>query len=191
MQLSISTLYNYRLRASKCRTENSQAVYRFLQLCIFFFRIIYQFYVGSMFLIRRLNLARSCTARPPLIILSPTSRSWCYPATSASAFSSFFTRHLHHHHSLAHILFSVINTCPYHFNLRSCTSVDISSTFVVALIHNSVQLGDSTHPLPLTMNTFNISEVIETHGSIRVNQPDTATPNKQSAGGYLRLPMFV
>ena len=30
-------------------------------------------------------------ALPPLIILSPTSHSWCYPTTSASAFLSFFS----------------------------------------------------------------------------------------------------
>ena len=35
------------------------------------------------------HLPRSC-ASSPLTILSPTSRSWCYPTTSASVFISFF-----------------------------------------------------------------------------------------------------
>ena len=112
---------------------------------------------------RRLHLARSCASCPDNSLRQIVTDVVQPPPIWSS--SPCLPRHLHHHHSLAHILFSVVNTCPYHFNLLSCTSVDISSTFVVAPIHNSVQLGDSTHPLPLTMNNFNISEVFETLGS--------------------------
>ena len=42
-----------------------------------------------MCLVRRLHLGRF--ARPPLTIISPTSRSWCYPTTPALVFLSFFS----------------------------------------------------------------------------------------------------
>ena len=82
-------------------------------------------------------------ARPPLTILSPTKRSWCYPTTSALIVLSFFSP-APQSPSLSclriRILFSI--PCPYHFNLLSCTFLDISPTSN-SFIPNSVQHGDS------------------------------------------------
>ena len=49
--------------------------------------------------------------------------------------SPSFPWYLHRHHSLAYVFvfFSQYMTCPYHFNLLSCTFLDISPTFVVHL----------------------------------------------------------
>ena len=67
---------------------------------VFFFRILSHFYVGSMFLTRRLHLARSCASSPD--------NSLSHIMTSRRSFSPSFPRHLHHHHSLTcvHRLYS-------------------------------------------------------------------------------------
>ena len=83
-------------------------------------------------------------------MLSPTSRSLCYPTTSASVSLSSFPRHLHHHHSLS---------CPHIILLVSIQAHTISPYFPVLswifshircpsnyFIPISVQLGDSTQP---------------------------------------------
>ena len=102
-------------------------------LLLFFSLIFSHFYVGSMCLMRRLHLARSCASfldNPlfdksflmlsnhlrfglPLLLFPGTS----IPTTLLPTYSS-----------------SLLNTCPYHFNLLSCTFLDISPTFVVPLI---------------------------------------------------------
>ena len=43
--------------------------------------------------------------------------------------------------------FSLLNTCPYHFNLLSCTFLDISHTFVVRLILSFLILSSLVTPL--------------------------------------------
>ena len=53
------------------------------------------------------------------------------PPHFARSSSPFFPRHLHRHHSLACVFFFSIHA---HSNLRSCTFLDISPTFVVPLI---------------------------------------------------------
>ena len=97
------------------------------------FLIFSHFYVGSMCLMRRLHLARSCMSSLdnsfsdksfpmvsinlrfglPLLLFPGTS----IPITLLPTYSS-----------------SLLNTCPYHFNLLSCTFLDISPTVVVPLI---------------------------------------------------------
>ena len=42
---------------------------------------------------------------------------------------------------------SLLNTCPYHYNLLSCTFLDISPTFVVSLILSFVILSSLVTPL--------------------------------------------
>ena len=99
----------------------------------FLFLIFPHFYVGSMCLMRLLHLARSCVSSLdnyfsdksfpmvsihlrfglPLLLFPGTS----IPVTLLPTYSS-----------------SLLNTCPYHFNLLSCTFLDISPTFVVPLI---------------------------------------------------------
>ena len=62
--------------------------------------------------------------------------------------SPSFSRHLHRHHSLAYVFVfsSRLNTCPYHFNLFSCTFLDISPTFVVPLILSFLILSSLVTP---------------------------------------------
>ena len=101
---------------------------------IFFFFIFSHFHVGSMCLVRRLHLGRSCASSPdnslsdksflmlsnhlrfglPLLLFPGTS----IPITILPTYSS-----------------SLLKTCPCHFNLLSCTFLDISPNFVVPLIH--------------------------------------------------------
>ena len=105
----------------------------FTRIFFFFFFIFSHFYVGSMCLVRRLHLDRSCASSSdnplsdksflmlsihlrfglPLLLFPGTS----IPNTLFPAYSS-----------------SLLETCPYHFNLLSCTFLDISPTFVVPLI---------------------------------------------------------
>ena len=85
-------------------------------------------------------------ARPPLTILSPTSRSWCYPTTSPLLFLSFFSP-APPSPSLSCLRIRLLETCPYHFNLLSCTFLDISLTFVVPLILSFLILSSLVTPL--------------------------------------------
>ena len=98
-----------------------------------YFFIFSHFYAGSMCLMRRLHLGRSCASSSdnplsdksflmlsnhlrfglPLLLFPGTS----IPITLFPTYSS-----------------SLLETCPYHFNLLSCTFLDISPTFVVPLI---------------------------------------------------------
>ena len=116
----------------------------------FFFRIIYNFYVGSMFLTRRLFssllrfLPRQFSLRQlvPGVIQPPPI--WSSPP---------FSRHLHHHHYFAYIiilLFSIhahTTTTNLHYNILSCTFLDISSTFVFPLILSFLLLFSLATPL--------------------------------------------
>ena len=112
----------------------------------FFFRILSHFYVVSMFLMRCLHLARSCASSPDnslsdksFLVLSNHLRFglplFLFPGTSIP-----ITRLLTYSSS-------ILNTCPYHFNLLSCTFFDISPTFVVPLILSFLILSSLVTPL--------------------------------------------
>ena len=66
--------------------------------------------------------------------------------------------------TISPIYSSLLNTCPYHFNPLSCAFLDISPTFKPYnyFIPNSVQLGDSTHPLNIFKCFFLSSRIVET-----------------------------
>ena len=121
---------------------------------VFFFSIFSHFYVGSMCLMRRLHLARPCESSLdnslsdksflmlsnhlrfglPLFLFSGTS----IAITLLPTYSS-----------------SLLNTCPYHLNLLSCTLLDISPTFVVNLILSFLILSSLVTPLiPAKSNFF-------------------------------------
>ena len=114
----------------------------------FLFLIFSHFFVGSMCLMRRLNLVRSCASSLDnslsdkwFLILSNYLRFGLplllFPGTSIAitllpTYSS-----------------SLRNTCPwpYHFNLLSCTFLDISPTFGVPLILPFLILSSLVTPL--------------------------------------------
>ena len=90
-----------------------------------------QFYVGSVFLIRRIHLT------------------WSSCPDSSLSDKAFLMLSSHLRFGLPLLLFpgtsititllptyssSLLSTCPYHFNLLSCTFMDISLTFAVPLI---------------------------------------------------------
>ena len=103
--------------------------------CVFIliFLIFSLFYVGSMCLMRRLHLARSCVS--------------CLDSSLSD--KSFLMLSNHLRFGLPLLLFpdtsiaipllptyssSLLSTCPYDLNLLSCTFLNISPTFVVPLI---------------------------------------------------------
>ena len=107
--------------------------YRESNFFIFFFRIFSHFYVQGRFVLWDASISPGL-ARPPLTILSdmsllmlsnhlrfslplPLSPGTPIAITLLPTYSS-----------------SLLNICPYHFNLLSCTLLDISPTFVVSLI---------------------------------------------------------
>ena len=92
---------------------------------------------------RCLRLTRSCASSLTTPYL--TSRSWCYPTTSAFVFLSLFL--WYHYHPLAHIFFPSSQYCPYPFSLRSCTFVHFSHTFAVPLILSFLILSSLVTPL--------------------------------------------
>ena len=97
--------------------------------CIELLRILSHFYVGSMFRMRLLHLTWSCASSPD----------------SSLSDKSFLTLSNHLCFGLPLLLFpgtitllptysySLLNTCPYRFNLLFCTFLDISPTFAVPL----------------------------------------------------------
>ena len=104
------------------------------------------FYVGSMCLVRRLHLARS------------------YVSSLGNSLSdkSFLMLSNHLRFGLPLLLFpgtsiaitllptyssSLLNSCPYHFNLLSCTFLEISPTLVVPLILSFQILSSLVTPL--------------------------------------------
>ena len=113
---------------------------------LFLFLIFSHFYVGSMCLMRRLHLAQSCVSSLdnylsdksflmpsnhlrfglPLLLFSGTS----IAITLLPTYSS-----------------SLLSECPYHFNLLSCTFLDISPTIVVPLILSFIILSSLVTPL--------------------------------------------
>ena len=117
-----------------------------LVIIFFFFFIFSHFYVGSMCLVTRLHLGRSCASSPdnplsdksflvlsshlrfglPLLLFPGTS----IPVTLLPMYSS-----------------SLLETCPYHFNLLSCTFLDISLTSVFPLILSFLILSILVTPL--------------------------------------------
>ena len=110
------------------------------------FLIFSHFHVGSMCLMRRLHLARS----------------WASSLDNSLSDKSFPMLSNHLRFGLPLLLFpgtsiaitllptyssSLLNTCPYHFNLLSCTFLDISPTFVVPLILSFLILSSLVTPL--------------------------------------------
>ena len=95
------------------------------------------FYVGSMCLLRRLHLARSCASSPDN---SLSDKSFLM----LSNHLRFGLPHLQPHHYLAYVY---VKTCPYHFHLLSCTFLDVSPTFVVPLILSFLILSSLVTPL--------------------------------------------
>ena len=121
---------------------------------IFFFRILSHFYVVSMFLMRRLHLARSCASSPDNSLRQVVPGVVQPPPLRSSSLS--FPRHLRHHHSLPYVFVFYSQYMP----------IPLQSTFLHFLgyfshlrrpsnsfIPNSVQLGDSTHP-PRHVSSF-------------------------------------
>ena len=117
-----------------------------ITLFFFFFRIFSHFYVGSMCLMRRLHLARSCASS----------------LDNSLSDKSFLMLSNHLRFGLPLFLFlgtfiattllptyssSLLNACSYHVNLRSCTFMDISPTFVVPLILSYLILSSLLTPL--------------------------------------------
>ena len=110
------------------------------------FLIFSHFYVGSMCLMRLLHLARSCVSS----------------LDNSFSDKSFLMLSIHLLFGLPLLLFpgtsiaitllptyssSLLSTCPYHFNLLSCTFLDISPTFVVPLILSFLILSSLVTPL--------------------------------------------
>ena len=84
------------------RTNKKVKVQHATKLChIFFFRILSHFYVGSMCLMRRLHLTRSCTSSPDNSLRQVVPDA-IQPSLLWSS-STFFPRHFHRHHSLAYV----------------------------------------------------------------------------------------
>ena len=128
-----------------------QLAYYFISINFFFFFIFSHFYVGSMCLMRRLHLGRSCASSSdnplsdksflmlsshlrfglPLLLFPGTS----IPITLFPTYSS-----------------SLLETCLYHFNLLSCTFLDISHTFVVPLILSFPILSILVTPLNILIS---------------------------------------
>ena len=109
--------------------------------------IFSHFYVGSMCLMRRLYLARSCVSSLDnslsdnylFLVLSNHLRFGLplllFPGTSIAI-------------TLLHMYSSaLLSTCPYHFNLLSCTFLDISPTSAVPLILSFLILSSFVNPL--------------------------------------------
>ena len=115
-------------------------------LVFFFYRTVSHFYVGSMCLMRRFHLARY----------------WASSIDNSLSDKSFLMLSNHLRFILPLLLFpgtsitttllptyssSLLNTCPYHFNLLSCTFLDISPTFVVPLILSFLIMSSLVTPL--------------------------------------------
>ena len=133
-----------RIRLVNSKRININIIYK--NKVIFFFFIFSHFYVGSMCLVRRLHLDRSCASSSD----NPLSD------------KSFLMLSIHLRFGLPLLLFagisipntlfptyssSLLETCPYHFNLLSCTFLDISPTFVVPLILSFLILSILVTPL--------------------------------------------
>ena len=121
-------------------------VYTYYFKCLLLFIIFSHFYVGSMCLTRRLHLARSCASsldnslsdKSFLMIsnhLAVVFLSFFSPAPPSPSLSCLRTYSS-----------SLPSPCPYHFNLLSCTFLDISPTFVVPLILSFLILSSMVTP---------------------------------------------
>ena len=113
-------------------SANSLALF-ILFFFFFFFLIFSHLYVGSMCLVRRLHLARSCSSSPD----------------NSLSDKSFLILSNHLHFGLPLLLFlgtsipitlfptylsTLLNTCPYHFNPLYCTFLDISPNSVALIL---------------------------------------------------------
>ena len=86
LDAALNELYSYAVRYNDEVTYHQTS---HTSSFLFFSRFLSHFYVGSMFLMRHLHLARSCWQLSEFSY--PTSRPWCHPTTSASVFLSFFS----------------------------------------------------------------------------------------------------
>ena len=125
-------------------------------IIILFFRILSRFYVGSMFLISRLHLARSCDSSPTVLYLTIVVPGFTQPSPLLSSSSS----RLNHHHYFTHILCSSSHhVYPYHFNISSFMHFleHFSHLIVVSLIISFLILsslhGDSLIHICILIST--------------------------------------
>ena len=115
---------------------------------VLFFFIFSNCYVGSMCLMRRLHLGRSCASssdNPPLRQVVPDA---IQPPPLWSS-SPSFPRHLHPHHSLPYVFVFSSRNMPIPLQPTLLHFVGYFSHFCRpsnSFIPNSVHLGDSTHP---------------------------------------------
>ena len=143
--LTMDTNLNWKKHSEKICNKCTKMIV-ILNRFFFFFFIFSNFYVGSMCLVRRLHLGRSCASSSdnplsdksflmlsnhlrfglPLLLFPGTS----IPITLFPTYSS-----------------SLLETCPYHFNLLSCIFLDVSPTFVVTLILSFLILSILVTPL--------------------------------------------
>ena len=136
------TLY----RLQECCTRHQTSCSYKTETVFVFFCILSHFYVGPMFLIRRLHLTRSSTISPH----------------NSLSDKSFLMLSNHLHFGLPILLFpshpSPSLSCPhsllfsipahgYHFNRLSCTFFDISPTFAVPLIRTLLILSSFVIPI--------------------------------------------
>ena len=124
----------------------------------FFFRILSHFYVGSMYLMRCLHLAR---------FFASSLDNYCLPDKSFVMLSNQFLFGLLCFFSpeppppslsclriiiiiiiIIMYSFSLLNTSPYYFKQFSCTFLDISPTFVAPLIISFLILSSFVTPCP-------------------------------------------
>ena len=132
------------LQQSRAKPGNPASYY--IMQAPLLFLIFSHFYVGSMCLMRLLHLARSCVSS----------------LDNSFSEKSFLMLSIHFLFGLPLLLFpctsiaitllptyssSLLSTCPYHFNLLSCTFLDISPTFVVPLILSFLILSSLVTPL--------------------------------------------
>ena len=132
--------------ASNRQLNPGRSVCVYYNIVFFFSSSFSHFYVGSMCLMIRLHLSRSFASfldnslsDKSFLMLSNNLRfglpllpfpGTFIPITLLPTYSS-----------------SLLNTCPYHFNLLSCTFLDISPTFVVPLILSFLILSSLAIPL--------------------------------------------
>ena len=113
---------------------------------IFFFRVPSHFNMGSMSLMRLLHLTRSCASSPDsslsvkLFLRLSNHLRMCRPLLRFSGTS--ININLLPTYSSSHL-----NTCPYHFNLLSCSFLDISPTCAMPVFISFLILSNLMTPL--------------------------------------------
>ena len=110
----------------------------------------FPFYVGPMFVMRRFQLIRHCGSSPDsslsdksFLMLSNHLRVGLplllFNGTSIGIYITITLLPTHYS--------SLLNTCPYHFKLFSCTFLDISPTFAVPILLSFLILFSLVTPL--------------------------------------------